>query len=110
MRPRLRSRRQRFATPLQEREDLRGLLGAYRKRASSKGLAEDAALDDRYRAAHEMLWSAPCDLRAARTLVAAYQSAVRVAVGADTAVEPAVDADTSAASVADGTPSAWERS
>ena len=80
--------RERFAAPLQEREDLRGLLGAYHDRAASKGLAEDAALEDRYRPAHEALWSAPCDLTIARSLVAEYQHAVRVAVGADTVPEP----------------------
>ena len=73
---------------MREREDLRGLLGAYRDRVGKKGLAEDAALDQRYRAAHDVLWSAPSDLAAARTLVAAYQHAVRVAVGAD--IEPDV--------------------
>ncbi len=80
--------RERFAAPLQEREDLRGLLGAYHDRAASKGLAEDAALEDRYRPAQEALWSAPCDLAIARSLVAEYQHAVRVAVGADTVPEP----------------------
>jgi len=39
-----------------------------------------------------VLWTAPCDLPAARRLVAEYQSAVRLALGADVAVEPgAVD-------------------
>ena len=80
--------RERFAAPLQEREDLRGLLDAYHDRAATKGLAEDAALEDRYRPAREALWSAPCDLTIARSLVAEYQHAVRVAVGADTAPEP----------------------
>jgi hypothetical protein len=79
---------ERFAAPLREREDLRGLLGAYRDRAASNGLAEDAALEDRYRSARDMLWSAPCDLTTARSLVAEYQHAVRVAVGADTVPEP----------------------
>ena len=77
-----------FGAPLQEREDLRGLLGSYRHRAAAHGLAEDAALEDRFRAAHDVLWTAPCDLPAARRLVAAYQRAVRVAVGVDVAVEP----------------------
>jgi hypothetical protein len=78
----------RFAAPLEEREDLRGLLGAYQNRAAEKGLAEDAAIDDRYRAAHEVLWSAPCDLITAHALVGQYQQAVRVAVGAEVVVEP----------------------
>jgi hypothetical protein len=78
----------RFAAPLQAREDLRGLLGAYRHRATDAGLAEDLPLSDRYRAAHDVLWSAPCDLETARRLVAEYQNAVRVAVGAERVVEP----------------------
>jgi hypothetical protein len=82
----------RFGAPLQERDDLRGLLGSYRHRASANGLAEDAALEDKYQAAHTVLWSAPCDLRQARALVAEYQRAVRVAVGADTSAEPSSSA------------------
>ena len=81
--------RDRFAVPLQEREDLRGLLGSYRQRAAEKGLGEDAPLEDQYRAAHDVLWTAPCDLASARLLVAEYQRAVRVAVGAEVVVEPA---------------------
>jgi hypothetical protein len=76
-----------FEAPLAERDDLRGLLGAYRDRAARHGLAEDLALSDRYEAAHDVLWSAPCDLSAARARVGEYQSAVRRAVGADPAEE-----------------------
>jgi hypothetical protein len=79
---------ERYGAPLRERDDLRGLLGAYRDRVAKKGLAEDAALDARYRAAHDALFRAPCDLTAARTLVSGYQHAVRVAVGAE--IEPDV--------------------
>jgi hypothetical protein len=80
----------RFSAPLAERDDLRGLLGAYRTRALRTGLAEDAALGDRYQAAHDALWTAPCDLETASTLVMQYQRAVRVAVGAERIVEPTV--------------------
>jgi hypothetical protein len=76
-----------YSAPLNEQGDLRGLLGAYRDRAARHGLAEDGALSERYDAAHDVLWSAPCDLATARTLVGEYQTAVRRAVGADTAVE-----------------------
>jgi hypothetical protein len=79
--------KERFDAPLEEREDLRGLLGSYRHRAAAHGLAEDAALDDRFQAARAVLYVAPCDLREARRLVAEYQHAVRMAVGADVAVE-----------------------
>ncbi len=81
--------RERFGEPLEARDDLRGLLGAYRHRAAAKGLAEDVALDDLYQPAHEVLWSAPCDLTIARDLVGKYQHAVRVATGTDTSPEPA---------------------
>jgi hypothetical protein len=84
--------RDRFAAPLQEREDLRGLLGAYRHRATDAGLAEDVPLSDRYRTAHDVLWSAPCDLAAARRLVTEYQHAVRIAVGVERAIEPQANA------------------
>ena len=79
---------QRYRAPLEERDDLRGLLGGYRARAAAKGLAEDAVLDDKYNAAKKELFTAPCDLEVARSLVAAYQAAVRVAVGAATVIEP----------------------
>ena len=46
-------------------------------------MAEDVPLDDRYRVAKKLLWTAPCDLPAARALVAEYQHVVRVAVGAE---------------------------
>ena len=77
-----------YSAPLQARDDLRGLLGAYETRAARSGLAEDAGLTAAFRAAHEVLWSAPCDLHAAENLVERYQQAVRIAVGADRLVEP----------------------
>ena len=83
----------RYGNPLRERDDLRGLLGAYRTRAARSGLAEDAALTDAFRAAHEVLWSAPCDLSQATQLVERYQRAVRVAVGAQQPFAPAKPAE-----------------
>lgn len=77
-----------FTLPLRARDDLRGLLGAYETRAARSGLAEDHTLTAAYRAAHEVLWSAPCDLAVANELVERYQHAVRAAVGAERAVEP----------------------
>jgi hypothetical protein len=58
-------------------------LGAYQTRAARTGLAEDPTLTTAYRVAHEILWSAPCDLDEARKLVDRYQHAVRVAVGVE---------------------------
>jgi len=75
--------RRRFEAPLDERGDLRGLLTAYRDRANRFGLAEDPALAELFEQARAALWTAPCDLARARPLVAAYQKAVRTAVGAD---------------------------
>ena len=79
---------ERYQAPLTERDDLRGLLGAYRHRVGDKALGEDVALQDRFEAAHDVLYSAPCDLTVARRLVREYQDRVRLAVGADIAVEP----------------------
>jgi hypothetical protein len=77
-----------YGVPLERRDELRGLLGAYRTRAARNGFAEDAVLSDAYRAAHDLLWSAPCDMREAALRVERYQRAVRVAVGADHLEEP----------------------
>jgi hypothetical protein len=63
-------------TALAHRDELRGRLTAYRAKAVRLGHAEDAELDRHYRLAHDMLWSAPCDLAAADAAVAAYQRAV----------------------------------
>jgi hypothetical protein len=72
-----------YAAPLATRDELRGLLGAYRTRAARSGRAEDPTLTAPYEAARDLLWSAPCDLVEARRRVEAYQHAVRVAVGVD---------------------------
>lgn len=61
---------------LERRNELRGLLDAYRARAASLGAAEDAELDVLERSARELLWSAPCDLTAAADAVTSYQQAV----------------------------------
>ncbi|MGZ8764345.1 MAG: hypothetical protein ACXW2C_01440 [Acidimicrobiia bacterium] len=90
-----------YGAPLQQRDELRGLLGAYRTRAARTGFAEDLALTDAFRAAHDLLWSAPCDLAEAARRVERYQQTVRLAVGADhvspAAAEPGLaDADADA--------------
>lgn len=66
----------RAAALLDRREELRGLLDAYQARAARLGGAEDAGLDARYARAHELLWTAPCDLPAATAAVTGYQQAV----------------------------------
>jgi hypothetical protein len=59
-----------------KRDELRGLLGAYKAKAARLGAAEDASLAERYDRARDLLWTAPCDLAAAEAAVAGYQQAV----------------------------------
>jgi len=66
----------RFRAPLARRNELRGLLQAFRDKAASAGLAEHEKLDPRYAAAREILWSAPCDLDRAEAQVEHYISTI----------------------------------
>ncbi|MGP3980017.1 hypothetical protein [Streptomyces sp. KR80] len=66
--------------PLAVRAELRGRLDAYRAKVARYGLAEDPLLIERYDAARRMLWSAPCDLRAAEQAVLRYQQAAAEAL------------------------------
>ncbi|MFF3289615.1 hypothetical protein [Streptomyces sp. NPDC003023] len=61
--------------PLAVRAELRGRLDAYKAKVARHGMAEDPLLIERYDAARRMLWSAPCDLRAAEQMVLRYQQA-----------------------------------
>jgi hypothetical protein len=63
--------------PLAVRAELRGRLDAYKAMAARLGLAEDPEVTERYEKARWLLWSAPCDLRAADSAVARYQRALR---------------------------------
>ncbi|GAB2613550.1 hypothetical protein GCM10027168_52790 [Streptomyces capparidis] len=74
--------------PLAVRAELRGRLDAYRAKAARLGCAEDVELLERYDVARRMLWSAPCDLRAAGHAVLRYQQAV-----ADVLAQEARDAE-----------------
>ena len=67
------------ATALGRRDELRGLLGAYKAKAGRLGAAEDDDLAARYDQAHELLWTAPCDLAAAAAAVTGYQQAILAA-------------------------------
>jgi hypothetical protein len=67
----------RFRSTLDSRDALRGLLGAYRDRQLARSASRD--LDAAYRAAHDSVWVAPCDLTVAHRLVDAYATAVRAA-------------------------------
>ena len=61
---------------LARRDELRGLLGAYKAKAARLGAAEDPGLAERYDRARTLLWTAPCDLAAAEAAVTGYQQAV----------------------------------
>lgn len=70
----------RFQQPLDDRDDLRGLLQSFRDKAAAHGFAEHPDLDPLYRQAESLLWAAPCDLAAARPLVDRYVSAVNTKI------------------------------
>ncbi|WP_203915679.1 hypothetical protein [Rugosimonospora africana] len=61
---------------LDRRGELRGRLDAYRAKAARVGFAEDGDLSVRYQQAHELLFTAPCDLRRSTQAVYAYQQAL----------------------------------
>ncbi|KES05738.1 hypothetical protein BU52_18190 [Streptomyces toyocaensis] len=67
--------------PLAVRAELRGRLDAYKAKVARHGLAEDPLLVERYEKARRMLWSAPCDLRAAERAVLRYQQAASEQLG-----------------------------
>ncbi|WP_280672431.1 MULTISPECIES: hypothetical protein [unclassified Kitasatospora] len=68
--------------PLAVRAELRGRLDAYKAMAARLGVVEDPEVIERYEKARWLLWSAPCDLRAAAAAVARFQQALRPASGA----------------------------
>ena len=78
--------RRRFQQALDDRDDLRGLLQSFRDKAGAHGLAENAELEPLYRQTETLLWSAPCDVAAARPLVDRYVAAVNAKVAS--AVSP----------------------
>ncbi|MFF7455412.1 hypothetical protein [Kitasatospora sp. NPDC008115] len=65
--------------PLAVRAELRGRLDAYKAMAARLRMAEDPEVVERYEKARWLLWSAPCDLRAAAGAVARFQQALRPA-------------------------------
>lgn len=62
--------------PLSERAELRGRLDAYTAKAARYGLAESPQLTRMAARARDALFTAPCDLAAAGTALAAYANAV----------------------------------
>jgi hypothetical protein len=57
---------------LARRDELRGRLSAFRAKAVAVGLAEDPELTTAHERARELLYTAPCDLRAATQAVHTY--------------------------------------
>jgi hypothetical protein len=67
-----------FATGLLDRRlELRGRLDAYRAKARQQGYVEDLDLAALHGAAHQLLYTIPCDLRAATVAVREYQRALQ---------------------------------
>jgi chromosome segregation ATPase len=66
---------------LSRRGELRALLDAYQVKAARLGAAEDPTLTSRYDLAHDLLWTAPCDLAAAAGAVTHYQEAIVALAG-----------------------------
>lgn len=63
--------------PLAVRAELRGRLDACKAAVARHGPVSDPILAQRYDAARRLLWSGPCDLRAARAAVLRYQEAAQ---------------------------------
>jgi hypothetical protein len=62
------------------RNEMRGRLDAYRAKALSRGLGEDPTLTSLADTARDLLFTAPCDLDAARRAVDAYQEALTATI------------------------------
>jgi hypothetical protein len=69
------------AALLDRREELRGLLDAYQAKSVRLGAAEDTELGKLYAQAHDLLWTAPCDLAIAAAAVRHYQEAILALTG-----------------------------
>jgi hypothetical protein len=69
------------AAAIDKRDELRGLLRAYKAKAARLGAAEDQDLSAGHDQAYGLLWTAPCDLAAAEAAVLAYQRAILATEG-----------------------------
>lgn len=76
----LRDAAARNASLLATRNELRGRLDAYRAKALSRGLGEDATLTPLAEAARDLLYTAPCEVDTARRAVDAYQEALTATI------------------------------
>ena len=66
---------------VERRAELRGRLDAYRIKAARLGFAEHPDLSGRHRAAHDLLYTRPCDLPAATRAVHGYQQLLATLAG-----------------------------
>lgn len=64
---------------LARRTELRGRLQAYQSKAVRLGVVEEPTVAARYAEARDLLWTSPCDLRAATRAVLGYQQAIAAA-------------------------------
>ena len=66
----------------ERRDELRGLLGAYRAKAVAVGLAENLEVDELYQTAQDELYSSPCDVDLSERLVGDFGQVIHVRSGA----------------------------
>jgi hypothetical protein len=64
--------------PIDQRNELRGRLDAYRAKANRLGVLEDSTLSGLYEQAHQSLYTAPTDLAAATDLIRRYQQSLPI--------------------------------
>ncbi|GIJ61775.1 hypothetical protein [Virgisporangium aurantiacum] len=70
---------------IERRAELRGRLDAYRIKAARLGFSEHPDLSARHRAAHDLLYTRPCDLPAATRAVHGYQQLLATLAGGNPA-------------------------
>jgi chromosome segregation ATPase len=73
---------------LDRRAELRGRLDAYQAKARQVGYAEDLELSALHKAAHDLLFTAPCDLPASTVAVNHYRQAITERTTKPTTVVP----------------------
>jgi hypothetical protein len=78
---RARAARRDAGAPLEQREELRGLLASYQAMAREQGRVEHRHLDELYRQAYALLRTVPCDLPVAEVATMSYVRAVAGGAG-----------------------------
>jgi DNA repair exonuclease SbcCD ATPase subunit len=76
---------------LARRDELRGRLNAYRAKAAARGLAEHPELTTGYAQARDLLFTAPCDLRASTRSVHGYQQTLAAILSSESSFDSAKD-------------------